>query len=88
MIAEGPIELRSSVRLIRGSCCLSGLGLSRMSMFASCLTDSNLEPGHAPQYAVLTRRSSAFAIVGEGGESLTMTTIWRFASLLEYAIVL
>lgn len=44
--------------------------------------------GHPPQYAVSTRRSNAFATTGEGGESLTMTTIWRVASLLEYAIVL
>ena len=44
--------------------------------------------GHLPQYAVSTRRSNAFATTGEGGESLTITTIWRVASPLEYAIVL
>jgi hypothetical protein len=41
------------------------------------------ETDHQPQYAVSTRRSNAFATTGEGGESLTMTTIWRVASLLE-----
>jgi hypothetical protein len=55
---------------------------------ASLGARADASAGHPPQYAVSTRRSNAFATTGEGGESLTVTTIWRVASLLEYAIVL
>jgi hypothetical protein len=41
------------------------------------------DAGHPPQYVVSTRCSNAFVTTAEGGESLTITTIWRVASLRE-----
>ena len=63
---------------------LSALATPPVTGRATCRPRSSLSRNRqSPQYAVSTRRSNAFATIGGGGESLTMTTIWRVASRLE-----